>query len=81
MWAKVEKNTKRKWKSAELFADERCSEAILACASPVPYYSTISAFPTQPDAGSREQAEARRTPERCDRDVYPVSGLHRDTFN
>ena len=32
MWAKVEKDTKRgkrKWKTAELFADERCSEAIL----------------------------------------------------
>jgi len=32
MWAKVEKETKRgkrKWKMAELFADERCSEAIL----------------------------------------------------
>ena len=32
MWAKVEKDTKRgkrRWKMAELFADERCSEAIL----------------------------------------------------
>jgi len=32
MWAKVEKDTKRgkrKWKMVELFADERCSEAIL----------------------------------------------------
>jgi len=32
MWAKVEKDTqrgKRKWKMAELFADERCNEAIL----------------------------------------------------
>ena len=32
MWAKVEKDIKRrkrKWKMAELFADERCSEAIL----------------------------------------------------
>ena len=32
MWAKVEEDTKRgkrKWKMAELFADERCSGAIL----------------------------------------------------
>jgi len=32
MWAKVEKDIKRgerKWKMAELFADERCNEAIL----------------------------------------------------
>ena len=32
MWAKVEKDTKRakhKWMMAELFADERCSEAVL----------------------------------------------------
>ena len=32
MWAKVEKVTKRRkgrWKMAELFADERCSEAVL----------------------------------------------------
>ena len=32
MWAKVEKDTKRgkrKWEMAKLFADGRCSEAIL----------------------------------------------------
>jgi len=29
MWPRVQKSTKRKWKMAELFADERCSEAIL----------------------------------------------------
>jgi len=29
MWAKVDtKREKRKWKMAELFADDRCSEAI-----------------------------------------------------
>jgi len=73
LWKEVYKETgrgKRRWRAPELFADQRCSQAVLDCLSSTDVGRTVPAEEVEDDAGSeaselelrerREREEERR---------------------